>query len=226
MRGRGWAVESPMIKHRIADTFIALTKETDPAKVSVRDVARTLGVNRKTFYYHFPSKEILVNWVFRRDLGRRLRDAFPQSALVFEPRDSSPYAHFPYYVHIEDEQGRLYHEDFFLLMARCLDARPYLYPALLKTADLGSLRAYLFDLYKRAFEEDILFIFKDVEPGPQALDFMAEFYAAAFIGQFVRRILSPRPCRTIDDIKTFDNIINGSIYLMRKEMYELSASPA
>lgn len=219
-------MENPMMKRRIADAFIALAQERDPAKVSVRDVSNALGVNRKTFYYHFPSKEVLVNWVLRRDLGHALRDAFPQSQLVFEPRDSTPYANYPYYVHIEDGEGRLSHEEFFLVVSRCLDARPYLYPPLLKTAELGSLQAYLFDLYKRAFEQDILFIFRGAEPGPQALDFMAEFYAAAFIGQIVRRVLSSKPCRTIDDVRPFDNIIHGSLYLMRRELEEPCASPA
>ncbi len=209
---------NPMMKHRIADAFIELAREKDPMKVSVRDVSAALGVNRKTFYYHFPSKEMLVNWVFRRDLGHALRDDFPQSQLVFEPRDSSPYAKYPFYVHIEDDHGCLSHGSFFLLVSRCMNARPYLYPPLLRTADLGSLQAYLFDLYKRAFEQDILFIFRDMEPGSEALDFMAEFYSAAFIGQIVRRILSSKQPRSISEVCPFDNIIHGSLYLMRKEM--------
>ncbi|MCI2242642.1 TetR/AcrR family transcriptional regulator [Adlercreutzia faecimuris] len=219
-------MENPMMKRRIADAFIALAEEKDPAKVSVRDVSNALGINRKTFYYHFPSKEMLVNWIFRRDLGHALRDAFPQSCLVFEPRDSSPCANYPYYVHIVDGSGRLSHAEFFMLVSRCLKARPALYPPLLKTADLGSLQAYLFDLYKRAFEQDILFIFRGAEPGPEALDFMAEFYAAAFIGQIVRRVLSSRGCRTVDDVRPFENIIHGSLYLMRRELDESCASPA
>lgn len=213
-------MENSLMKRHIADTFIELAQKKDPMKVSVRDISTALGVNRKTFYYHFPSKEVLVNWVFRRDLGHDLRDAFPQSQLVFEPRDSSPYANYPYYVHIEDEQGCLSHGEFFLLVSRCMNARPYLYPSLLRTADLGSLQAYLFDLYKRAFEQDILFIFRGAEPGSQALDFMAEFYSAAFIGQIVRRILASRQPRSIDDVRPFDNIIHGSLSLMRRSAEE------
>lgn len=56
----------------------------------MRDVSSALGINRKTFCYHFPSKEVLINWLFRRDLGHALRDSFPQSCLVFEARDSPP----------------------------------------------------------------------------------------------------------------------------------------
>lgn len=211
-------MEGAGTKHLIADKFIEMSMKKDPNRISVRDISNELGINRKTFYYHFPSKEVLIFWIFRRDVGRALKDRFPQSLLVFEPKDSTPYAKYPYYVFISDENGRLRHEDFFILLSECLEARPYFYPALLKDSDLGSLQAYAFDLYNKAMYKDIEHIFEGTQIDPEAISFASEFYTAAFLGQITRRIISTKDCRTRKDLGPFDNIIHGSLYLIRREV--------
>ncbi|HET9081280.1 MAG TPA: TetR family transcriptional regulator [Trebonia sp.] len=57
-----------------ADTILAATEEVlrrhGPAKATVLDVARALGVSHTAVYKHFPSKQALREAVTRRWLGR------------------------------------------------------------------------------------------------------------------------------------------------------------
>lgn len=211
-------MQNTRMKKQISDAFFELSSEKSPTKVSVKEICDALNINRKTFYYHFPSKEIMVNWIFRRDLGHALSDKFPRSQLVFEPRDSSPYANYPYYVFIKDDQGRLNHSQFFLTMSECFSDKRAFYADLMKTSEPGSLRAYLFDLYRKALHKDLQFIFKDYADDDDAVSFMSEFYAAAFLGQFARRIMSHDSCRTLEEVRPFGNIIHDSMYLTKMHL--------
>lgn len=210
----GVIMKNSKTKIIIAETFINMSKTIDPLKITVRDISETLQINRKTFYYHFPNKDIMINWIFRRDLGHMLKDSFPQSQLIFEPKDSSPYAKYPFYVHAEGEAGNLNHDEFFLILSRCFNARPEYYSQVLKSTDVGSLRLYLFQLYKEALEDDIAFLFRGEQLSRAAIDFLSEFYTAAFLGQMANRVISSRPCRTLEEVSPFSNIIHESLYLM------------
>lgn len=44
-----------------------LMKEKPFDKISVIDICRGCGMNRKSFYYHFKDKYDLVNWIFYMD---------------------------------------------------------------------------------------------------------------------------------------------------------------
>jgi AcrR family transcriptional regulator len=57
------------IRDRILDACEALIRRHGPAKVSVVDVARTLGMSHANLYRHFPSKEALREAVVERWLG-------------------------------------------------------------------------------------------------------------------------------------------------------------
>ncbi|MEG1246437.1 TetR/AcrR family transcriptional regulator C-terminal domain-containing protein [Gordonibacter sp.] len=211
-------MQNPKTKTKIADTFIKLAESEDPLKISVRTVSEVLGVNRKTFYYYFQSKELLVNWIFRRDLGHKLKDSFPQSKLLFEEKDSTPYSQYPYYVFIEEATGYLNHDVFFLELSRCFGKRRNFYAQILKTTEIGSLRAYMFSLYNEALKKDILYIFRGVDLSQTAIDFLAEFYAAAFLGQISNRIINSANCRSLNDVNPYNNIIHGSLGLLKNHL--------
>lgn len=198
----------------IADAFIEMSRTADPLKITVQGITEALQINRKTFYYHFENKDVMVNWIFRRDLGHMLKDSFPQSQLVFEKKDSSPFAKYPYYIHAEDSKGKLNHDAFFLVLSQCFNTRPEYYAQILKATEVGSLRSYMFLLYKEALREDIIFLFKNECLSDASVDFLSEFYAAAFLGQMANRIITKKPCRSIDEVSPFNNIIHESLSIM------------
>ncbi len=56
--------ESNSTKLALASSLKKLTGKTPLDKISVTDICRECGVNRKSFYYHFQDKYDLVNWIF------------------------------------------------------------------------------------------------------------------------------------------------------------------
>ena len=69
----------------LGNSFIELAEHQPIEKISVSDIVAASGKNRKTFYYHFESKEHLIRWVFRRDLADVLKANVADDDLLFEP---------------------------------------------------------------------------------------------------------------------------------------------
>ena len=76
----------------LGNSFIELAEHQPIDKISVSDIVAASGKNRKTFYYHFESKEHLIRWLFRRDLADVLKANVADDDLLFEPEgdDSFP----------------------------------------------------------------------------------------------------------------------------------------
>lgn len=64
--------EGKKTKAAIAAAYIQLCEEKEWAKISVQDIAASTGINRQTFYYHFPDKKALLHWVYLNDALRYL----------------------------------------------------------------------------------------------------------------------------------------------------------
>ncbi len=63
--------ESGITKNALAASMKKLMQEKDFSKISIQDICKDCGMNRKSFYYHFKDKYDLVNWIFYVDiLGR------------------------------------------------------------------------------------------------------------------------------------------------------------
>lgn len=56
--------ESNTTKQALASALKELSIKSPLDKISVTDICRQCGVNRKSFYYHFQDKFDLVNWIF------------------------------------------------------------------------------------------------------------------------------------------------------------------
>ena len=59
--------DTRITRNTLANSFRELMKDNDFSKISVADICRNCGMNRKSFYYHFHDKYDLVNWIFDRD---------------------------------------------------------------------------------------------------------------------------------------------------------------
>jgi probable dihydroxyacetone kinase regulator len=53
-----------LTKQLIADTLKKLMMNISLDKITVQDIVKACGLNRKTFYYHFKDKQDLVCWIF------------------------------------------------------------------------------------------------------------------------------------------------------------------
>lgn len=61
---------SSLTQRTIKNTFIELLTHRPLDKVTVVDIARTCGVNRNTFYYHFRDIDELLDSIFKEEEAR------------------------------------------------------------------------------------------------------------------------------------------------------------
>ncbi|HBK67763.1 MAG TPA: TetR family transcriptional regulator, partial [Firmicutes bacterium] len=72
-----------LTKQFIAGTLKELMLNTPLDKISVQDIVRACGLNRKTFYYHFKDKQALVCWIFDNEVGK-LTDLDQNNTIIDE----------------------------------------------------------------------------------------------------------------------------------------------
>jgi len=54
-------------KRLLADTLKSAMQKKAFARITVSDIVKTCGVNRKTFYYHFTDIYALLGWIFEEE---------------------------------------------------------------------------------------------------------------------------------------------------------------
>ena len=91
--------KSEQTKRGIARAFVSLVESQPLEKVNVSKLVDAMGINRKTFYYHFTDKTDLVIWTFRSALADALQERFEREQLVEPgPESQDPYQDLPCYV--------------------------------------------------------------------------------------------------------------------------------
>jgi len=201
----------------IVDSFIALTQEMPLEKITIALIVERLNKNRKAFYYYFSSKEYLVRWIFRHDLGQVLLENFSEYQLVYETDKKNPYAEYPFYVFIKTEEGRLEHSSFFYLFSQCFRSKTEFYKVIFNDDSPGNFTDYLFALYYPQIKRDIISLLGEKHLESTKLDFLAEFYTGGIIFLTKARLNKKVRSKPLDNISPFDNIIHESLSLMFKE---------
>ena len=56
--------DASITKYALAVSLRQLMDTTPFEKISIQDICAACGMSRKSFYYHFPDKYALVNWIF------------------------------------------------------------------------------------------------------------------------------------------------------------------
>lgn len=67
--------DSNVTKSALASAIKRLMKDHGFEKISVSEICKECGMNRKSFYYHFKDKYDLVNWIFYVDFLAKLQIA-------------------------------------------------------------------------------------------------------------------------------------------------------
>lgn len=58
------------MKTQIAEAFKSLCIQQSPDSIKIKDIIQACNINRSTFYYYFPDKEGLFEWIYHNDLAR------------------------------------------------------------------------------------------------------------------------------------------------------------
>ena len=145
-------------KQAIVEAFIATVEAKSLRAVQVSRLIEELGINRNTFYYHFPSKYDVALYVFRTDLAQRLVEEFHDYELVYAPLSkSSDSESLPFYVHREIGARTLDFGDFFKTLVTCTLARPRFYGKLFDQRE-PEFRSLISELYRPAVARDLDFV--------------------------------------------------------------------
>ena len=152
-------------KQAIVEAFIATVEAKSLRAVQVSRLIEELGINRNTFYYHFPSKYDVALYVFRTDLAQRLVEEFHDYELVYAPLSkSSDSESLPFYVHREIGARTLDFGDFFKALVRCVLARESFYRKLFDQRE-SEFRSLVFELYQQAVASDLEFMLGGIPAG-------------------------------------------------------------
>lgn len=214
----------------LAESFVDLVEKMPLDKITISMITETAHKHRKTFYYHFLDKTELIVWIFRYDLAKGLRREFPGGVLIWEePNKNNLFIDFPYYVRNINQDKHIINARFFEVFAQSLEVRKTYYRKVFAQLGRGTLEDYIYNLYWPAIRDDIHYLI-DLYLTQRAqinltqaarclkketpIEFLAEFYAGAFVLRVIKRLNQTEIIRTLDDIKPFDNVIHDSLYLL------------
>lgn len=145
-------------KQSIVDALRAEVEDRSLRGVQVAKLIEKLGMNRNTFYYHFPSKYDVALYAFRTDLAAALRQSFPEHELVYAPLDAGRDAEaLPCYVHREIGARTLDLGDFFKELVRCVLASPAFYSKLFDYKE-PEFHTLITELYRPIVRKDLEFV--------------------------------------------------------------------
>ena len=161
-------------KELIVDAFIANVQASSLRSVQVAKLIEELGINRNTFYYHFPSKYDVALYVFRTDLAAHLEAAFPKDELVSTPlgKNGKP---LPCFVRHEIGARTLDVGDFFKELVRCVLSRPAFYSKLFDCTE-PEFRTLIEELYRPLVKADLEFMLGGRYLPPSTLEFFEQQY--------------------------------------------------
>ncbi len=134
--------DSNITKNALAMALKRLMKTRGFEKISVSEICKECGMNRKSFYYHFRDKYDLVNWIFYVDFLGKLQIASYESG----------------WDALRDLCERFYGERDFYLEALSIEGQNSFHDYLIDT--LRPLIAYFTeDVFKGGPEQDFFYVF-------------------------------------------------------------------
>ena len=102
-------------KNKIAEAFIELLKTRPYNKISIKDICLTTPTSRNAFYYHFDSKEALVEWIV---IQHFLKYSLPY--FKFKEDDIGAKMFFKYIYEKQDFYNSIYQVNNGELLRKCL----------------------------------------------------------------------------------------------------------
>lgn len=174
------------IRSKIAKAFVALVTEgTAPHRVTVVEIARRVGIDRKTFYYYFETTEILAQWIFRMAMSRIVVQPEFASATLVYPKSSlhDPFPSLPFYVEVASESDFSYQRAYFKYWGCYFQANREYYRRMFMGAAYFQLFDYITTLYLPAIEGDVHKMTGE-RPVPEVVvKFLAEYHTMGIFGR-------------------------------------------
>lgn len=187
--------ESTITKRALAEALKRLLETTPLEKISVGQICRACGMNRKSFYYHFHDKYELVRWISSTEL-----DGFLSSRQATGDAVS----------------------DWELIRDVCayLDKNRPFYRAALAYSGQNSLSGYLMSAATALAERRVGEILPDLAQGRERYaSFIVTFYADALVASIRRWVFDDEPL----PLDEFIGLLKASLTVIPKRSSEKPA---
>ncbi len=174
---------------RIADQFKKLVCEdpTGRRRVTVTEIVRELGINRKTFYRNFDDTRDLVIWIYRIAVVEMLMSQdFRLAELEYSSSDAQDkYAFLPCYARFRKSGASLAQGKFMnALCTQVFEKDRSYYQTIFTHRVYVDLFRYLVELYIPFFQKDVEIIAGDGKDLDQVtIDFLAEYHVMGVFGR-------------------------------------------
>lgn len=148
-------------KNQIAAAMKELCKKQPLGSVTVKDIIYACDINRSTFYYHFPDKHGLMEWIFQNDITSHFIKARERM-----------------WIHNVEHLLTVFHED-----------RSF-YAQAVKSDMRDTFEVLLFQATYIKAKEFFDSIHENASQKPERYEFAARFYSYAFTGMYMEYISS------------------------------------
>lgn len=214
-------------KETIGQAFEQLICLEKTSNISVLAIAEKSGISRKTFYYHFPDRAMLAQWVFRYDMANRLRNNYPERSLIY-PSESmrDDYPSLPFYARAQNGVRSIDGSLFFHILGEHIDERRDYYRVILSSDNASTFRRSVLKLYCFAFLDDIHFILGGRTLPENTCGRLAMYYANAGIMHFFNSVFTSQENLANLIPEEFSNINHESLsraienYFEKEERFE------
>jgi len=175
---------SQTTKESLAESLKKLMNTTALTKITINDIVKDCGVNRRTFYYHFQDIYALLEWIFETEVasvmaGNKTYQTWQQGFLqIF----------------------------FYLDQNRKMVLNTY------NSIGREYLEAHLYSAVYNLVLDVVDEIAIDVNVSKEKKDFVINFYKFAFVGlllEWIRTKMTKNPKQIIDNL---NNVISGDIH--------------
>ncbi|MEG1432748.1 MULTISPECIES: dihydroxyacetone kinase transcriptional activator DhaS [Eubacterium] len=174
--------DSTTTKKAIAKGFKGLMFEKRFDKITISDIAKSCGINRQTFYYHFRDKYDLLDWIYYNEAIHYLVDDLT----------------------LDNWSDKVYE------MLKTMKAESYFYINAFKASGSKEFESYLTHAVQEMFQSLIDQLAKGVEMDSRDREFIASFYAFGLVGIIVSWTHARMPEDPEDLKRRFENLVLGT----------------
>lgn len=182
-------------KNEIFGAFRGFIQSGD-TKATVSSIVESTGLNRKTFYNHFSSRDELAAWGFRRDLLDMLTEQCALDELLNPPSDPYGFEGLPCYFRTPSGVLSLDQSRYFTCLKDVFRIHKSYYLSLIRSEFASMFCRYLVELYRGLFYEDIDYFLSGRKMPDEHKRYIADFFAEGVVYQ------------TIGSLPDFDNAPN------------------
>ncbi|WP_290995449.1 TetR family transcriptional regulator [Gordonibacter sp.] len=194
------------MRFEIAKTFASLVVEGDaPHRVTVTDIARRMGIDRKTFYYYFETTDNLVQWIFRKAMSSIVsRPEFSSAKLAYPQEDlHDPFPELPFYVQVKDGDNFIHQMIYFKYWGRYFQQNREYYRRIFMGATYFEFFDYITLLYFPAIEADIRIMLGDREMPEVVIKFLTEYHTMGIFGRVLYHYTRTQSFMMQDELNPF-----------------------